>query len=64
MASKATAKVEVVKPAPSKKFKPDRIDQMNFRIKTEEDPVDDRGIVQYESCHICKWFIEKGNYYL
>ena len=51
-------------PAPTKKFKPERIEQMNFLVKTEDDPVDDRGIVKYESCHICKWFIEKGNYFL
>lgn len=50
--------------APTKRFKPDRIEKMAFRIKTEEDPVDERGIIQYESCHVCKWFIEKGNYYL
>ena len=34
----------IVKP-PSKRFKPERIEQMNFQIKTEDDPVDDRGIV-------------------
>ena len=54
----------VQRPVRSKKFKAEAIEQMAFKIKTEDDPVDDRGITKYESCAICKWFIEKGNYYL
>ena len=49
---------------PTKKFKPEIIEKMAFKIKTEDDPVDERGMTKYESCQICKWFIEKGNYYL
>ena len=53
-----------VKPPPTKRFKIDQIQKMNFKVKTEGNYVDERGITQYESCFICKWFIEKGNYYL
>ena len=35
---------------PTKRFKPKRIDQMNFQVKTEDDVVDERGLVKYESC--------------
>ena len=49
---------------PTKRFKPDNIERMNFVVKTEDDPVDERGMSKYEQCYICKWFIEKGNYYL
>ena len=49
---------------PTKRFKLEDIEKMNFKVKTEENEVDDRGIIQYEKCFICKWFIEKGNYYL
>ena len=45
MATPEIEPVKIVKPAaPTKRFKPERIDQMNFKIKTEDDPVDDRGI--------------------
>ena len=37
---------------------------MNFQIKTEDDPLDDNGYIKNEQCFICKWFIEKGNYFL
>ena len=35
---------------PTKRFKPERIDKMNFQVKTEDDVVDERGLVKYESC--------------
>ena len=37
---------------------------MNFKMKTEDDGFDERGNAINEKCTICKWFIEKGNYYL
>ena len=54
----------VDKPPPTKRFRPVNIERMNFVVKTEDDPVDERGMSKYEQCFICKWFIEKGNYYL
>ena len=45
-------------------FKASEIDQMNFQVKMEDDPVGENGLIQYERCQLCKFFIDKGNYYL
>ena len=52
---------EVVKPKPTKRYNSEQIKLMSFKVKTDDDQVNDRGIIQYERCQICKWFIEKGN---
>ena len=38
----------VDKPPPTKRFRPVNIERMNFVVKTEDDPVDERGMSKYE----------------
>ena len=37
---------------------------MNFILKTEDDPENENGYTISETCEMCKWYIEKGNYYM
>ena len=38
----------VEQPKPTKRFRAENIERMNFVVKTEDDPVDERGMAIYE----------------
>ena len=55
------------KPAPkppSKRFNAKALEHLKFQVKTDEDPLDANGVPIREYCKICKWYIEKGNYFM
>lgn len=43
------------------RFSAAQIENLRFERKLSEDPIDANGYGNCQRCHLCKWYIEKGN---